>query len=142
MAGRGVDSGNKDIVQKIPGDLVKTFHLLGERNDVERNTAALDLACSVSHGEGFSNVIGEAMACGVPRVVTDVGDSAFIVGETGAVVQPRDREGLLSAWRHLLDLGRDGRAELGKAARRRIKEHFDISEIVGRYEDLYTSLMD
>jgi glycosyltransferase involved in cell wall biosynthesis len=142
LAGRNVDQDNREISDRVPKALEEHFHLLGERDDAEKITAGLDIACSVSLGEGFSNAVGEAMACGVPCVVTDVGDSAFIVGETGAVVQPRDREGLLSAWRHLLDLGRDGRAELGKAARRRIKEHFDISEIVGRYEDLYTSLMD
>jgi glycosyltransferase involved in cell wall biosynthesis len=61
---------------------------VGARNDMVAVYSALDIATSTSLGEGFSNVIAEAMACGVPCVVTDVGDSAFIVGTTGIVVPP------------------------------------------------------
>lgn len=141
LAGQHVDWKNRELTERIPKDFYGNFHLLGERDDIERISAGLDIASSVSTGEGFSNVIGEAMACGVPCVVTDVGDSAFIVGKTGLVVRPRDSEGLLSAWRQLLDLGRDARAELGKAARERIKACFDLSKIVERYEEVYTSLV-
>src|SRR5256885_1953174 len=62
--------------------------LLGERTDIPQLTAGLDIACSSSAYEGFSNAIGEAMACGVPCVVTDVGDSAYLVGDTGLIVPP------------------------------------------------------
>ena len=142
LAGRNVDENNRALVERIPKDLRKHFHLLGERGDAEKITAGLDIACSVSLGEGFSNAVGEAMACGVPCVVTDVGDSAFIVGDTGLVVQPRDPEALFHAWKELLDMGRDGRAELGKAARERIEACFDIRKVVERYEAVYTSLVD
>jgi glycosyltransferase involved in cell wall biosynthesis len=142
LAGRNVDRNNREILENIPEELKGHFHLLGERDDAEKITAALDIACSVSYGEGFSNVIGEAMACGVPCVVTDVGDSAFIVGDTGLVVRPRDSGALLDAWKTLLDLGSARRAELGRAARKRIEDCFDIEKIVERYEALYTSLMD
>jgi glycosyltransferase involved in cell wall biosynthesis len=142
LAGRNVAQDNREISDRIPKALEKHFHLLGERDDAEKITAGLDVACSISLGEGFSNTVGEAMACGVPCVVTDVGDSAVIVGDTGLVVRPRDVQGLLSAWKQLLDLGREGRAELGRAARKRVEECFDIRKVVERYEALYTSLLE
>jgi glycosyltransferase involved in cell wall biosynthesis len=114
------------------------FHLLGRREDIPRLTAALDVACSSSaYGEAFSNVLGEAMACGVPCVVTDVGDSAYIVGETGKVVPPRDSPALAGALLELLALSSDKRKELGAEARKRIKQNFDIHAVVHHYEQLY-----
>jgi glycosyltransferase involved in cell wall biosynthesis len=115
------------------------FFLLGERHDIPRLTAALDVACSASAwGEGFSNAIGEAMACGVPCVVTDVGDSAYIVGGTGACVPPRHPEALAQAILQLISAGPEGRRQLGTAARRRIQDKFSLPAVVRQYEDLYS----
>jgi glycosyltransferase involved in cell wall biosynthesis len=80
------------------------------------------------------------MACATPFVVTDVGDSALIVGDTGKVVAPRDPVALAAAWRALLDAGPDGRRCLGMAARRRVRQHFDLSAIVERYQTIYAQL--
>src|SRR5207248_7530370 len=66
----------------------------GTRRDMQKVYNAFDILVSSSYGEGFSNVIGEAMACGVPCVVSDVGDSARIVGSTGIVVPAREPEAL------------------------------------------------
>ncbi|MEK7351419.1 MAG: glycosyltransferase, partial [Nitrospirota bacterium] len=117
-------------------------HLLGRRDDdIAHVTAALDIASlSSSHGEGFPNVVSEAMCCGVPCVVTDVGDAALIVGQTGIVVPPRNPQALAAAWRAMLEMGREGRRPLGIAARQRISERFDIAEITGRYEHLFEEL--
>jgi len=76
---------------------------VGSRFDMPAVCNAFDIACSSSSGEGFSNTIIEAMACGVPCVVTDVGDSAVIVGEIGVVVQPASPEALCDAFLSLLD---------------------------------------
>ena len=91
LAGRGVEAGNTALAAIASAlGLDGAVHFLGERADVRRVTAALDIAVSASRfGEGFSKAIGEAMACGVPCVVTDVGDAAVLVGETGRVVPPR-----------------------------------------------------
>jgi len=116
-------------------------HLLGRRDDMPRLTAALDIATLTSaHGEGFPNVIGEAMACGLPCVVTDVGDSALIVGDTGKAVPPQDPLALAQAWRTLLMLDPAGKARLGEAAHSRVEEHFNLPLIVTRYRLLYEEL--
>lgn len=107
------------------------------RDDVPRLTAALDLATSASVGEAFPSVIGEAMICGVLCVVTDVGDSAMIVGDTGKVVPPRDPKALAMAWLEFIQMGSDKRAALGMAARRRVEQNFSLPEVVSRYQRLY-----
>jgi len=143
MVGPGMDPANRKVTELIDqGGLEGRVHLLGLRNDPSRIMAALDMACSSSaYGEGFPNTIGEAMACAVPCVVTDVGDSARLVGDTGRVVPPRNPEALAIAWRELMDLGEEGRHRLGAAARSRVRDHFDLSRIVARYEALYRSLI-
>lgn len=134
---------NQEIARWIDDAGLRThFHLLGRRDDdIASVTAALDIASlSSSYGEGFPNVVSEAMCCGVPCVVTDVGDAALIVGQTGIVVPPRNPQALAAAWRAMLEMGREGRRPLGIAARQRISERFDIAEITGQYEHLFEEL--
>ncbi len=141
LAGNKVDWQNQILSELIHElGLVKQIHLLGERHDIPSLTAALDIASSSSSGEGFPNVIGEAMSCGVPCVVTDVGDSAWIVSDTGKVIPPRDPEALANAWKALIDIGRDGREALGKAARARVIECFSLDSVVAQYEALYDNV--
>jgi glycosyltransferase involved in cell wall biosynthesis len=142
LAGRGVDLESRSIFTRVPNAGKDHFHLLGERDDIEHITAGLDIACLVSHGEGFPNTVGEAMASGVPCVVTNVGDAAKILNATGYVVPPRDSEALVKAWNELIELGQGGRRKLGAAARKRVSEHFELSQIVKQYEALYASLVN
>jgi glycosyltransferase involved in cell wall biosynthesis len=101
-------------------------------------TAALDvLVCSSIYGEGFPNVLGEAMASAVPCVTTDVGDSAMVVGETGRVTPAHDPQALSMAISSMLELTPQERARLGRAARQRVQEHFELSRVVERFESLY-----
>ena len=75
---------------------------VGKRTDMGEVYNAFDLIVSSScDGEGFSNAIGEAMACGIPCVVTDVGDSALIVGDVGLVVSPKNSQALAAALQQL-----------------------------------------
>lgn len=141
LAGTEVDWQNQDLSKLIHElELVQHVHLLGERQDMPRLTAALDIAASSSYSEAFPNVVGEAMSCGVPCVVTDVGDSGWIVGNTGLVVPPRQPEALANAWKESVALGSDGREVLGKAARERIIQHFSLDSVVAQYEALYESV--
>jgi glycosyltransferase involved in cell wall biosynthesis len=112
--------------------------LLGERPDMPRITAALDIACSGSAwGEGFSNAIGEAMACGVPCVVTEVGDSPYLVGQTGLCVPPSQPEALARAICQLISAGPEYRQQLGAAARRRVEDNFSLPAVVCRFEKVF-----
>lgn len=113
------------------------------RPDMPAVYNALDIATTSSaFGEGFPNVIGEAMACGVPCVVTDVGDSSFIVSDRGRVVPPRNPQRLAGAWNQLLEMPPGARKELGAAARSRIEEYFNLPLIVTRYENIYQDLVN
>jgi glycosyltransferase involved in cell wall biosynthesis len=99
--------------------------------------AALDLYCLSSTGESFPQVVGEAMACGVPCVVTDVGDAAEIVGQTGMVVAPGQPEALASACARLLRLPESERCQMGEQARGRIREKYNLAGAVARFAELY-----
>lgn len=142
LCGDGITWKNRELAGWIDAAGIRSCcHLLGRRIDVPRLTAALDVAStSSSYGEAWPLIIGEAMACGVPCVVTDVGDSALIVGDTGRAVPPKDPEALANAWHELLALGPDERARLGLAARWRMEEHFSLSSAVAKYVELYKEL--
>ena len=95
---------------------------------------AFDIVCSSSSfGEGFANVVGEAMACGIPCVVTDVGDSAWIVGDIGPVVSPKNPQALAKAWKSCME--RD-KKEISVQSRLRIIEHFSVQELANQTEKL------
>jgi glycosyltransferase involved in cell wall biosynthesis len=138
LAGAGVSSTQPELVKAIQQNELWDCVMLGERSDIPRLNNAFDIGCSASAwGEGFSNSIGEAMACGVPCAVTDVGDSAYIVADTGLVAPPRAPEALAKAIAGLIEIGRSGRQQLGTKARQRIETEFSLPAIVRRYEGLY-----
>lgn len=143
LAGNGLNHDNPAFAKLLAANPInpERLRLLGERSDTPRLLAALDVYISSSaFGEGFANAIGEAMASGVPCVVTDVGDSAHIVGETGVVVQPRQPQDLARAIEDVLAWPSAGRASRGAAARARIVQKFDINSIVAQLESFYLDL--
>lgn len=144
LVGTKVNRENQVLTQLIESlRIANQTHLLGERKDIPRLTAALDIASSSSaYGEAFSLAVAEAMACGLPCAVTDVGDSGWIVSNTGRVVPPRDSMALANAWKDLIDQGSENREALGKAARIRIIENFTLDAVVAQYEALYENFID
>jgi len=121
--------------------LAASFRFLGARRDVHRLLPGFDLLCSSSVTEGFSNAICEGMACGLPCVVTDVGDSAIIVGDTGIVVPPSDPDALATGIIRLLRTTPEDRLMMGDSARARIVEQFSIPRMVAATEKVFEQLV-
>jgi glycosyltransferase involved in cell wall biosynthesis len=138
LCGSGMDWQNETLAGWIRQlGLQASFQLIGPREDVRRIYPVLDVHATSSMSEGFPNVVAEAMACGVPCAVTDVGDSARIVADTGQVAPPKDPVRIAESWLYLLSLTADERDVLGKRARRRIVDHYSLAAVVRRYEQLY-----
>jgi len=142
LAGQDITQDNPEVHNLI-GDFRNSpqFHLLGQRHDIPDVLTALDIATSSSLSEGLPNTIGEAMAAGIPCVVTDVGDSRVLVGDTGHVVPKKSPELLVRAWQKLIDAGPDHIRLLGGRARKRIEQHYSLDSTVKHYEKLYNDLI-
>lgn len=122
----------------VPDSIAGRVLALGRRSDVPRLLRGLDATVlSSAYGEGFPNVIGEAMATALPSIVTDVGDAAELVGESGLVVPPSAPKALAGAMLALAREDRATRRQLGCAARRRIQRDFSLDRVVARYRALW-----
>jgi glycosyltransferase involved in cell wall biosynthesis len=113
------------------------FHLLGQDDQPWTIQAGLDVACLSSTSEAFPLSIGEAMACGVPCAVTDVGDAALLVGRAGRLVPSRDPAALAAAIGELARLEPTERARIGAEARRKIETEFSLPAVAKRYESVW-----
>ena len=136
LAGRETDTAA--ALQRLIADLELSgrVHAIGERRDVPAIMCGLDVLVSSSRTEGFPNAVGEAMACGVPCVVTDVGDSAWIVADTGRVVSPGAPAALARGIGELLHAGVAARRHFGAAARERVLANLSLEEVGRCYESL------
>jgi glycosyltransferase involved in cell wall biosynthesis len=110
---------------------------LGRETHVQQRLPGLDLLVSSSRSEAFPLVLGEAMACGVLCVATDVGDSALIVGDSARIVAAGDPAALARAMARTLRLSPKVRAALCGAGRRHIQAHFSLRQVANQYRNLY-----
>ncbi len=129
----------RDSLRQLTRSLKLTDHViwLDGRSDMPAVFNALDLLVSSSITEAFSNVIAEAMACGVACVVTNVGDSAWLVGNMGEVVPLRNPVALKNAMEKLLDQRPHTPAQI----RRRIVEEFSVEKLVAGTEQALFNLL-
>lgn len=143
LCGSGVDWNNGQLKQWIESYFgSRGVHLLGVRMDVANVISGLDLlVSSASYGEGFPNVVAEAMACKVPVIGTDVGETAAIIGEQGWLVEREDPEALASAMLSASAMSKEERSELVVRARARIEENYSVDEMCSRYEALYQTIL-
>ena len=142
LCGPGVDRANGELAGWIAqAGIAGRCELLGAVEDPRGVFNALDvLVCSSAFGEGFPNVLGEAMACGVPCVTTDVGDAAAIVADPGRVVAARDWRALARAIGAVLSLPGGERRALGERSRVRVRQNYSLEDVAGRFEALYLEL--
>lgn len=139
LAGKGMATDNTILMQWIAENhLEDSILLTGECRNICGLMNAIDIHILSSLGEGFPNVVAEAMACGTPCIVTDVGDSSFIVGDTGWVVPPSSPEALAAGIEDALNelLTKDWNIRR-LAARARIVDNFDINKMILKYEQVW-----
>lgn len=138
----GRDEGIEASLRKLAAELGlgETVIFAGPRTDIPRILAATDIMVLPSHEEGFSNVILEGMAAGLPLVVTKVGGNpeAVIDGETGLLVPPHNPEELAKAMLKLLSEPAYAQ-KLGEAARKRVEACFSLTRMIREYEEMYLS---
>lgn len=142
LAGYGAEPGNERLAGMVrAAGLTDRVRLLGQRQDMPAIMTALDILCLPSaFGEGFPNVLGEAMAAGTPCVATDVGDSRAVVGDTGEIVPPRDSQALADALERMLARLDRSPGVTRDRARARIVENFSVDRLIDRTEDLLERL--
>ncbi|MCU1266149.1 MAG: glycosyl transferase group 1 [Acidobacteria bacterium] len=137
-----VGTGRAEYVQELKTlaadlDLADRVIWAEARLDTPGIYSAIDLLVSSSRSESFPNAVAEAMSCGVPCIVTDVGDSALLVGEGGMVVPPRDAESLAAGIIRSLAAIDTGADNNGRA---RIIEHFSARQLAKRTADVLATL--
>lgn len=140
LYGRNVDLNNTKLAALINmlkiGERVKLF---GETDRVDLILKGIDsLVLASKWGEGFPNIIGEAMATGVPCICTNVGDAKIILGDTGYVVKPGYVDELANAMMRMVKIGNDKRKAFGVSTRRRACSKYNINKVNQRYIGLYT----
>ena len=119
----------------------KKIFFLGQQSNVHELMQIFDLLCLSSKAEGFPNVIGEAMATGVPCVTTDVGDAKNIVGKTGWISPPNDPISLANCLDNALKNSPKRLKKYGQIARKKIVNNFSIDDVKNQYISLYNSTL-
>jgi glycosyltransferase involved in cell wall biosynthesis len=141
MVGRGNEWSNATLRGWIEkAGLVKSFYLVGQQTDVAYFLSAMDIFCLSSVNEAFPNVVVEAMAIGLPCVVTRAGDAANILGDDNFVVPVKDSVSLADALLRMCDLDSVARKMLGERNARKVREEYGIKKIRRKYEEVYDEI--
>jgi glycosyltransferase involved in cell wall biosynthesis len=138
MVGRNIEWSNPTLRGWIEGyGLVKHFQLVGAQSDIPFFLSAMDIFCLSSVNEAFPNVVVEAMAMGLPCVLTRAGDAADILGDDDFVVPVKNSASLADALLRMCDLDPVDRKILGERNAKKVREEYWIEKIRQKYEEVY-----
>lgn len=142
MVGRNLEWSNSTLRGWIEdAGLVKNFQLVGEQSDVPFFLSVMDVFCLSSVNEAFPNVVVEAMAMGLPCVVTRAGDAADILGDDDFVVPVRDSVSLADVLLRICDLAPEARRKLGERGAKKVRAEYEIENIRQKYEAVYAEIV-
>ncbi|HCK04041.1 MAG TPA: hypothetical protein DHV86_04650 [Methylophilaceae bacterium] len=139
MIGRNIDWNNADLIKQIPKDYHHRFTFLGEVDNAAQFMNAMDIfALSSLWGEGFPNVLGEAMLLKIPCIANNIGGCDEIMGDTGILI---DMPCSIDKWRaHLTDcisMSSEERSTFGKRGRDRVITSFSMDRTQSMYDQVY-----
>jgi len=139
LAGESVDVSNEQLLAwSMEESIQNNIHMLGDRQDMPALIAGVDIiTLTSSHGEALPQVLGEAMACGIPCVATNIGDVAEFLGGAGIIVEPQNPQSLADAWHEILSLPEAEYKDLCLQGRKRICEFYNIKDMVNAYKSIY-----
>jgi glycosyltransferase involved in cell wall biosynthesis len=141
MVGRGNEWSNTTLRGWIErSGLIKSFYLAGQHTDVSYLLSAMDIFCLPSVNEAFPNVLVEAMAMGLPCVVTRSGDAADILGVNDFVVPVKNAKLLSEALIRMCNLKLKERRRLGESGARKVRADYQIDNIKLKYEQVYAEI--
>ena len=140
--GAGIDLSNNSLVSDLTDSgILNSTTLMGKIDNPVEFYDSIDIFCLISKSEGFPTVVGEAMAMGLPCIVTDIGDARILLGDNTQLVAPNNLNELLAAIKHFLCMSVDERTTIGTKNRHRIHHHFSLNRMVRRYKELYSNLV-
>lgn len=139
IVGEGLTSANPALGSFIARLPSQRTHMLGARTDIETVFSGLDFFCLSSSSEAFPNVLGEAMACAVPSIVTNVGECAAMVPKADYVVAVGDYMTMAKKIVEFSNMKQECRNIIGQTLRRRIKIFYSLQSTIDAYEKLYLS---
>ena len=124
---------------------LKNCIFVGERRheEIPLWMSAADILVLPSYSEGLPNVVMEALSCGTPAIVTDVGGCPEVVrdGETGFVVHVGDVEALTDRIKYLIK-NEDLREKMGKLGREDMIQRYERGKVIGKLKEVYVYLIN
>lgn len=138
LVGRDINKDNLKLINYIKESELTDYVILEEqRSDVNKILSAADIFLLSSLGEGFPNVIGEAMATSLICLATDVGDCRVILGDTGFIVSKKDPDQFSKKLYDIINMRPEEKELLKLKTRERVVDNYNIEDIVDKYEELY-----